>query len=146
MTEPTNRPPGGEPEPGGPIDFADVFIGECTVASCDRPATTRVFEGFVLCAHHRLRYELGQDEDAASHALQLLRAWRDQATMHETLRGLAEELNDVMDRFDDRYQDARERLILFDRAEDEGRDPVGLRSALLKKGGERPEQGGPDDA
>ncbi len=64
------------------IEYAQEFIGECTTGSCDRPATVRVYEDFVLCALHHMMYEAGEDADEAGIALELMAGWRSVAAMH----------------------------------------------------------------
>lgn len=63
-------------------EYSEVFIGECIAGSCDRPATVRVYEDFVLCALHHMRHEAGQDVDEAGIALELMAGWRSVAAMH----------------------------------------------------------------
>ncbi len=64
------------------LTYSDVFIGECTVGTCTRPATVRVHEDFVLCALHHLHYEAGEDYDATNLALELIAGWHSMANMH----------------------------------------------------------------
>ena len=67
----------------GPItEYSEVYIGECTHGDCDRPATVRVHESFVLCALHHLRYEIAHEYDAANLALELIGGWRSIASTH----------------------------------------------------------------
>ncbi len=63
-------------------EYSEVFIGECITGSCDRPATVRVYEDFVLCALHHAHYEAGHDADEAGLALDLMAGWRSVAAMH----------------------------------------------------------------
>ncbi|MDP9476204.1 MAG: hypothetical protein M3R38_11080 [Actinomycetota bacterium] len=64
------------------VEYAEEFIGECTTGDCDRPATVRVYEDFVLCALHHMMYEAGEDADEAGIALELMAGWRSVAAMH----------------------------------------------------------------
>lgn len=123
MTEQTGAPKEWEEM----VEFSDVPLGPCTVGDCERPATNRVVEGFALCALHRLKYELAQDSDAASLALEMLQRWRDEAERHDELGALVGDLNRLMERAEDRYMDSRDRTRILDRAEEEERRPERFR-------------------
>jgi hypothetical protein len=64
------------------LEFAETFIGECITGDCDRPATVRVWEDFILCALHHTMHEVGEDQDEAGIGLELLAGWLSVATMH----------------------------------------------------------------
>lgn len=96
------------------ITYAEEYIGECTAGSCDRPATVRVYEDFMLCALHYMRYEAREDIDEATMALGLIKGWHSVANMHG---------NDYL-------------IRMFNRASEELREIEGaarLRRAQLKR-------------
>lgn len=69
-------------EMGQAIEYSEAYIGECIVGECDRPATVRVYENFVLCALHYLAREIAEAYDEASLASELMAGWRSVAVTH----------------------------------------------------------------
>lgn len=96
--------------------YSEVFIGECTVGSCTRPATVRIWENFVLCALHHAMHEAAHRGDDAHLALELLRPWRDHAQTHR-LGGLIEDLDRIIADENIRYLDAQEYMSQLERIE-----------------------------
>ncbi len=98
------------------VEYSEVFIGECTVGSCTRPATVRMWENFVLCALHHAMHEVSRKSDDAHLALELLRPWRDHAQTHR-LGGLIEDLDRIIADENIRYLDAQEYMSQLERIE-----------------------------
>lgn len=60
-------------------EYADEYIGECVVGSCDSPATVQLHGGFMHCALHALGYEIGYEIDEMNLCAGLLRGFEAQA-------------------------------------------------------------------
>ncbi|MDP9476793.1 MAG: hypothetical protein M3R38_14090 [Actinomycetota bacterium] len=115
------------------VEYAEEFIGECLVGSCDRPATVRVYEDFVLCALHHMMHEAGHDADEAGLALELLGGWRSVAAMHGN--------GYLLELFEFAKADLLERKATADRRQDQleriDRENVGNTETRLEMGRRR---------
>ncbi len=127
------------------VEYAQTFIGECTTGSCDRPATVRVYEDFVLCALHHMMHEVGHDADEAGLALDLMAGWRSVAAMHGN-RPLLELFEyakgELLERKGaaDRRQDQLDRIDLENVGNTEIRLEMGQRSLADKPEQEEPKE------
>ncbi len=98
------------------VEYSEVFIGECTVGSCARPATIQIWESFVLCALHHAMHEASRKSDDAHLALELLKPWRAHADMHR-LGHLVEGLDRIIEDEKIRCEDAQEYVSQLERIE-----------------------------
>jgi hypothetical protein len=98
------------------LDYAETFIGECTVGRCSRPATVRFHDDFVLCALHHLRREVGEDVDEAALALDMIGGWHSMADTHHN-GYLIRMLDVASEDLRDRLGEAERRAVQLDRVD-----------------------------
>lgn len=119
MTEHSTSLPIGNITTGGTlIEYAETYIGDCTDGDCDRVATVRVHDEWVLCSLHHEIYLLAREADDADLTLDFIKKWRSQAQAHDL--GFIQLCFDrAVDDLADRKEIIRERRDALNRIEAE---------------------------
>lgn len=63
-------------------EYIGTYIEECGSGGCDRPATVRVHNDFVLCALHHHDLYVAEEINAVEIAFEMLPGWRSEAEFH----------------------------------------------------------------
>jgi hypothetical protein len=108
-----------DPARGGVgAEYSEVYIGDCTDGNCDRVATVRIHDEWVVCTLHHEGHLLFEECNEIDLTLGLIMSWRSQADAH----GL-DAIQQVFDRatFDlsQRREAVKERREALDRIEQE---------------------------
>jgi hypothetical protein len=98
--------------------YSEAYIGDCTDGNCDRVATVRIHDEWVVCTLHHEGHLLFEEHNEIDLTLGLIKSWRSQADAH----GL-DSIQQVFDRatFDlsQRREAVKERREALDRIEQE---------------------------
>jgi hypothetical protein len=114
------------------IEYAQTYIGDCTDSDCDRVATVRIHDEWVVCTLHHEGHLLFEEHNEIDLTLGLIMSWRSQADAH----GL-DAIQQVFDRatFDlsQRREAVKERREALDRIEQESIANHDLRVEMGKR-------------
>lgn len=103
---------------GGGAKYSEAYIGDCTDGNCDRVATVRIHDEWIMCTLHHEGYLLLEERNEIDLALGFIQPWRSQADAH----GL-DSIQQIFDRatFDlsQRREAVKERRDALDRIDQE---------------------------